>query len=344
MDRRIPFAFAAIIAAVILSAAVWKPWSSSFSESTSNQDPPMPKKEGFAADRDPLAGVKDVPFDQERFLKYVKQFCDMGPRISGSDGIKKQQEIMIKHFETLGGKVTKQEFQAKQRSRKEKTPMANLIVSWYPEKTKRVILCCHYDTRPIADQESDKRNWNRPFVSANDGTAGVAMLMELAHSMKTIAPVVGVDFVFFDGEEFVFDTNPIGGDDYFLGSEYFAKEYIAKKAKLNYTYEGAMLFDLCHHEGASLKVEMHAWETNPAFVQQVWKVAEQVGAKSFVFERGDAVRDDHLALMAVRIPSVDVIDFGYKHWHKLTDTPDKISGKQSAEVAKVAMTWVQVAK
>ena len=32
--------------------------------------------------------------------------------------------------------------------------MANLIVSWYPERTRRVILCSHYDTRPIADQET----------------------------------------------------------------------------------------------------------------------------------------------------------------------------------------------
>ncbi|MFO0935843.1 MAG: M28 family peptidase [Gemmataceae bacterium] len=344
MDRRIIFAIAAVAAAVSLTAAVWKPWSSRSLGPFEPEDPPMTKKEGFASGRDPLAGVKEVAFDQERFLKYVKQLCDIGPRISGTEGMRKQQDVIIKHFESLGGKVTKQSFEEKQRSRRDKTPMMNIIVSWYPDKARRVILCCHYDTRPIADQESERRNWNRPFLSANDGTSGVAMMMELAHSMKSINPNVGVDFVFFDGEEYVFDTNPARPDVYFIGSEYFAKDYITNKDKRKMSYEGAMLFDLCHHEKANIRVEMHSWEQNPAFVQQIYTIAKQVDAKSFIFERGEAVMDDHLALMNVRIPTVDVIDFGYVNWHKLTDTPDKISGKQAAEVAKVSMTWIQSIK
>ena len=53
--------------------------------------------------------------------------------------------------------------------------MANMIVSWNPDRQRRVILCSHYDTRPIADQEPDARNWRKPFVSANDGGSGVAL-------------------------------------------------------------------------------------------------------------------------------------------------------------------------
>lgn len=348
MNHRVLLIGLAFTSIFAIGAVMLKPWQSTslpqLPELSTDQEPPMAKKEGFAQDKDPLAGVKEIPFDGERAVKYTKQFCDLGPRISGTDAIKKQQEIMIKHFETHGGKVIKQEFQAKQRSRKDKTPMMNLIVQWYPEKTKRVILCCHYDTRPIADQEAQRVNWNKPFVSANDGTAGVGMMMELAHHMKAIGPAVGVDFVFFDGEEYVFDTNPVGGDDYFIGSEHFAKEYAKNKTKLGYTYDGAMLFDLCNHEGAVLRVEMHSWEFANALVQQVWKVAELVGAKSFRYERGESVRDDHLALNSAGIPAVDVIDFGYANWHKLTDTIDKVSPKQSSEVAKVAMTWIQLIK
>ena len=76
------------------------------------------------------------------------------------------------------------------------------------------MLCSHYDTRPIADQEPDRRKWHEPFLSANDGGSGVALLMELAHQMKDIKTQVGVDFVFFDGEEFIFDRDR---DAYFLG-------------------------------------------------------------------------------------------------------------------------------
>src|SRR3954470_2166032 len=102
--------------------------------------------------------------------------------------------------------------------------MTNLIVSWFPERKSRVILCAHYDTRPNADQEADRTKWGKPFVSANDGGSGVALLMELAHAMKDLPTGVGVDFVLFDGEEYVF-TGPDGNDDYFLGSRHFATDY-----------------------------------------------------------------------------------------------------------------------
>ncbi len=52
------------------------------------------------------------------------------------------------------------------------------------------------------------------FVGANDGGSGVAILMELGHEMPTRKTAYGVDFLFIDGEEFIFDEN----GEYFLGS------------------------------------------------------------------------------------------------------------------------------
>ena len=52
---------------------------------------------------------------------------------------------------------------ARQHSENKDVAMANLIVSWHPEKTRRVILCSHYDTRPIADQEPNRRRWHDAF-------------------------------------------------------------------------------------------------------------------------------------------------------------------------------------
>lgn len=321
---------------------------SAISQNNQTQTPeqPMTGKTQFAQDKQPANNpqLKEIPFEGERAMKYLKQLCDLGARISGTDGIKKQQEIMIRHFEEQGGKIIKQSFEAKQKSRKEKCAMTNIIVQFNPEKTKRIILCCHYDTRPMADQELNQMDWNKTFVSANDGTAGVAMLMELAHHMKNLKCEYGVDFVFFDGEEYIFDNRPVVGDEYFIGSEYFAKDYARNKAKLGYTYDAAVLFDLCCHENAKLRVESNSYNDAKIVVEQIWKVAEQIGAKSFLFERGDDVRDDHLALNAVKIPAVDIIEFGYSHWHKLSDTPDKISPKQMTEVVKVMTTWLQMVK
>jgi hypothetical protein len=314
------------------------------------KDPP--KKSGFATDTVPVQGA-DVKFDTDRAMKYLKQLCDIGPRVSGGDGMRKQQELLEKHFKEHGATVTRQEFTARQRSRpRDPVAMTNLVISWFPDRARRVLLCCHYDTRPQADEERNRQNWTRPFLSANDGTGGVAMFMEMAHNMKGLKTEFGVDFVLFDGEEYVFDThrtNPNGrGDDqYFLGSEHFAAEYAKGREKRPFRYEAGVLFDLCHAKGARLKLEANSVRMAPEVVRQVWTVAETVGAKSFKKEPGfnrdggDGVLDDHLALNRVGIPCIDVIDFDYPQWHTLADTPDKVSPEQVAEVAKVMTTWIQ---
>ncbi|MBY0515225.1 MAG: M28 family peptidase [Gemmataceae bacterium] len=299
-------------------------------------NPDAPPK--FAEDTVKAPGVK---FDGDRALRYLKQLCDIGPRVSGSEGMRRQQEVLEKHFKDLGATVTRQEFKARQRSQTADTPMTNLIISWNPEKARRVIFCAHYDTRPIADQEPNPANWTRPFVSANDGAAGAAWMMELGHHMKDLKTEVGVDFVLFDGEEYVFKTRQNGGDDkYFFGSEYFAEDYKKTRETRKHRYEAAVLMDLCHAKGASLRVEGHSWQFAKPLVDAVWGTANAVKAKSFRYEEGHTVQDDHLALNEVGIPAVDLIDFDYPHWHKLTDTPDKVSAEQMAEVALVLTTWV----
>ena len=305
----------------------------------------------FAENRVPAAPAKPIPkasaFDGERAIKYLNQLCDIGPRISGSDGMKKQQKLLEKHFEDLGAKVTRQEFVGKQPSRRDPCPMTNLIATWFPERKNRIILCAHYDTRPQADQEDLRASWNKPFVSANDGTSGVAFLMELAHVMKDFPTEVGVDFVLFDGEEYIF-SGPDGDDKFFLGSEHFANEYKKNLAKLPYKYTAAILFDLFAHENARLAVEGYSWEFAKELVTEVWNAADEVQAKTFKFERGFnraiSVQDDHIALQNVGIPAIDILDFDYKHWHKLSDTADKCSAKQMTTVAHVITTWLKSKK
>lgn len=303
------------------------------------------KKGGFAEDTVKGAPPAEFPFDPARAVGYVRQLCDIGPRVSGTPGMAKQIELVEKHFKDHGATVTRQEFKARQASKKEPVAMTNLIVSWQPAKEKRVLFCSHYDTRPIADQEDDRARWNRPFVSANDGTSGVALFMELAHHMKGYKGDAGIDFILFDGEEYVFETSRFGGGDrYFIGSDHFADEYARTRDARKHRYTGGVLLDLFGAKGAKLKVEANSWMLAPDLVRQVWGVAERAGAKSFIPEAGHEVQDDHLALNRVGIPCVDVIDFDYPHWHRLTDTADKVDGAQMAEVARVLMGWAEVAR
>jgi hypothetical protein len=288
------------------------------------------------------AKVEPVDFDAKRAMGYLKDICDIGPRMSATDGMKKQQELMEKHFKELGGKVTYQKFTAKQRSQAKPVAMANMIVSWKPDEKRRIILCSHYDTRPIADQEPKRGDWTKAFVSANDGGSGVALLMEMAHHMKRLPTNVGVDFVFFDGEEYVFQPR---GDDYFFGSEYFASDYSKTRKDTGVVYEGAILLDMIAGKDLRLPVEQKSKWSAPQLVKDVYRIAADLKAGAFkADELTEGVLDDHVALNRKGVPAIDLIDFSYKHWHRLTDVPENCSGDNMEQVARVLSVWMQRVK
>ncbi len=307
-----------------------------------SKPPAAPTEPGAANESQTQFAAGRDGFDAKRAMGYLEAICKIGPRISGTDGMKKQRELIEKHFKDLGATVEYQRFTARQVSRRQPTEMANMIISWHPERARRVILCSHYDTRPIADQEDDRRNWHKPFLSANDGGSGVALLMELGHQMKDLKMQVGVDFVLFDGEEYIFNPSHVDGDHYFFGSEHFAAEYKRGKGKVEYL--AAILLDMIAGKTISFPGEAHSLMKAGRLVEEVWKVAQEQKADAFVMEPGPEVQDDHLALNAAGIPAIDIIDFSYPHWHKLSDTPENCSGRSMAQVARVLSAWLQRVK
>ncbi len=329
-----------VIGSLLIAAGVAMYVGNAALSRTSPFPPLLPQNEEeqqagqFAADR-----VTPIAIDGKRYMGYLKAVCDIGPRLSGSPNMKKQQDLIIAHFEKHKVPVAKQSFEAKQVSRENPVPLTNLIVSINPEKKKRAILCTHYDTRPFADQEPDPRKWRETFVSANDGGSGVALLMELAHHLPDMKLDVGVDLVFFDGEEFIFDRDK---DKYFLGSEHFAKTW--KKTANRPDYFGAILFDMIAGKLATLPAEDHSYTQAPELCNAIWRIAKEQKCPSFKQAVGQRVLDDHLSLLDVGIPAIDIIDFDYRHWHRLTDTPENCDPTTPAEVAKVVSVWLQRAK
>jgi glutaminyl-peptide cyclotransferase len=323
---------------VAASRSVW-PFNPVKMSLPQNADAP-PERDQFAADRTGPAGTP-WPFDQERAMRYLTRLCEIGPRLSGSDGMRRQQELLKEHFEKLGATVQFQKFTARQVSRPQPVEMANMVIVWRPQAARRVIFCGHYDTRPIADQEPDRARWHETFLSANDGTSTVAFLMELAHHVNASTLNIGLDFVLFDGEEYVFDPAP-GRDRYFLGSEHFARQYLQRRPG-DPVYLGAILLDLFAAPNAKLPKEQNSVFLAGFLVEQVWATAAKLNVPVFAQEQSaGGVQDDHLALNQIAgIPAIDLIDFSYPHWHRLSDRPENVSGATMAQVAKVLTVWVQ---
>jgi hypothetical protein len=307
-------------------------------ETATAQPQDKPIRDAFAADRDPVV-TEAAPFDAKRAMEYLQSICRIGPRMSATPGMKKQQELIQKHFEGRGLKVQYQYFTARQVSQVREVEMANMIIAWRPEARRRVVLCSHYDTRPIADQEENQRKWHEPFLSANDGGSGVALLMELANHLKGLKLEVGVDFVLFDGEEYIFDPQR---DKYFLGSEHFAQMYARPRPE--YRYVAAVLLDMVAGKQARFPLEQHSWFDAQPLAEDLWKIAAELKCDAFQDRMGDSVLDDHIALNRAGIPAVDIIDFHYPHWHRLTDVPANCSPEGMTQVALVLSVWLQRVK
>jgi len=288
----------------------------------------------------------DIPFGGERAYQVLKEICAIGPRVAGSEGMRRQQVLLKAHFEKLGGRVTLQEFSARNPLDGKPVKLANLIAEWHPERKERILLCAHYDTRPFPDQ--DPINPRGIFVGANDGASGVAVLCELAYSMRELKTNYGVDFVLFDAEELIYDTQR---DPYFLGSEHFAREYVANPP--GHRYRCGVLLDMVGDAQLQLYQEINSLRTaeQKQIVNDIWGVARSLGVREFIARTGHEVRDDHLALNDIaRIPSIDIIDFDYPtargpaYWHTTQDVPEKCSALSLAKVGWVIKTWLERVK
>jgi hypothetical protein len=285
--------------------------------------------------------LEDIPFDGARAYQYLKQLCALGRRLSGSQGMDQQQKLLTAHFQHLGGQVELQRFNVPDPRDGSSVPMANMIVRWNPQSTERILLCTHYDTRPYPTQ--DPQNPRGTFIGANDGASGTALLMELGQQIPRLHAKYGIDFVLFDGEEFVFTEQ----DRYFLGSEYFARCYRQAEEHRSYKYRWGVLLDMVGDADLQLYEEVNSvvWRDTRPLVDQIWTTARRLGVVEFIPRRKFEVRDDHLPLHDIGgIPTCDIIDFDYPPWHTEGDTPERCSALSLAKVGWVLAEWLKAVK
>jgi len=285
--------------------------------------------------------LESIPFDGRQALQFLQQLCDLGPRPSGSPGMARQQELLTAHFSKLGGHVTRQSFDTRHPLDGSRVTISNLIVEWHPERKERILLCAHYDTRPYPDR--DRRRPKGRFVGANDGASGVALLMELGRHLPTLAGPYGVDFILFDAEEFVFDGDR---DEYFLGSDYFARDYATHPPP--HRYRAGVLLDMIGDANLEIYQERNSLYHARSLVDGIWSTADRLSVREFIPRAGHEIRDDHLPLNNIaRIPTCDIIDFDYpnsraaSYWHTEADTPDKCSALSLAKVGWVVLEWLR---
>ncbi len=259
------------------------------------------------------------PFDANAAFDLLKQQVAFGPRVPGTPGHQRQLDWMVAFLKQRADTVIVQPFTAVT-PKGDTLRLSNVIARFKPAATDRILLLAHWDTRQIADGESDPTKKNLPIPGANDGASGVAVLMQLADVLKRHSPPLGVDLLFDDGEDYAGNMS--------AGSQYFAQTWGASYHPLY-----GILLDMVGDQNPHFPIEPTSQQYAPEVIQRVYDMAEKIGlGQYFPRSPGMDIDDDHVPLNKAGIHSIDLIDSDYQGtgctgiggfgpcWHTLQDT------------------------
>jgi glutaminyl-peptide cyclotransferase len=287
---------------------------------------------------------KEVPeFNADSAYAYIEQQVNFGPRVPGTEGHQKTRKWLVEKFESMGWKVTEQNFQAETYD-KLTWNLTNIIASYNPSASKRILLAAHWDTRRMADKDTERIN--QPIDGANDGGSGVGVLLEIARSisLSDLPLEIGIDIVLFDGED--------DGEPEFSTSRDYSKTFWCLGSQHwslnphlpNYTAFYGILLDMVGGKNAKFHREGFSLQYAKNIVNTVWNNAHNLGYSNyFILRDAPEVIDDHLFVNKNRgIPMIDIIDFspesgfGYYH-HTHMDNMENIDKNTLKAVGKTVL-------
>ena len=282
-------------------------------------------------------GPSGPDFDEDHAFEYLVAQCDFGPRNPGSEGYYACLDFIINELDQSADDIILQDFRYQEQRYRKRYDLQNIIARFNPDASFQTIISAHWDTRPWADQEDNRRDRNQPIIGANDGASGVAVLLELAKIMGETPPPIGVNLVFFDGEDL---GVPGENETYCQGSRYFAKNLPIPRPN------EAINLDMIGDKQLHLPVEKYSLEYNPNLVRYLWGRADDMGLDAFDITTQYAIYDDHVPLHEIAgIPAIDLIDFKYPNpyanfWHTMNDVPENCSAESLEQVGKLMVDYI----
>jgi Zn-dependent M28 family amino/carboxypeptidase len=263
-------------------------------------------------------GRGHLAFDGQRAYQHALAQCEQGPRPSGSEAGWATGDYIIQQLEKAGWKVTTQEFDYRG------VKIRNILGQ--QGEGPPMILGAHYDTRRLADQ--DPHDPGQPVPGGNDGASGVAVLLELAHTLNPKMLHNEVWIAFFDAE----DNGGLDGWPWSVGATYMAEHLTIRP-------EAVIVVDMVGDADQQLYQERNS---NRALVEQIWTLAAHLGYdEQFIPRYKWSMTDDHTPFLQHGIPAVDIIDFDYPYWHTVEDTCDKVSPESLERVGRVLEEWLE---
>lgn len=286
----------------------------------------------------PKPKVEVPKFDANNAYQNIQKQVDFGFRIPGTPEHAQCAQWLESELKKYADETIVQKDSVEMHTGK-RVPMYNIVGSFNPASKDRILLCAHWDTRPIADQDEDEKKQADPIVGANDGGSGVGVLLEIARVLKENPVQIGVDIILFDVED---SGESNVNDSYCLGSQYWADQ----PHKKGYKADFGILLDMVGASDAVFNMEAYSLRLAPRILEKVWDRAHHLGyATYFPAVQGSGIVDDHIFVNKAGIPTIDIIHnypqaqnqtFG-SFWHTHDDDMDIISKSTLKVVGHVVL-------
>ena len=221
--------------------------------------------------------------------------------------------------------------------------LTNIIARFAPTNPHRILVGTHYDSIIRAYRDVEQPDALMP--GANNSASGVALLLETARVMsgRGDQPTLGIDLVFFDGEEGAISMGEGDSEWSPVGSLHFARHIRDLYPKEN-PQEG-IIFDMVCYNKLKLYPEKESLQIASEQVSRFWQIGAELAPNVFsLTPTRTPIFDDHLSLATIGIPSFLVIGFDYAPWFNTTkDTLDKCSTESLEAVGRTLLSYLYAA-
>jgi hypothetical protein len=264
--------------------------------------------------------VQPEKFDENLAFEHVRTQLEFGARVPGSAA---HASFILWAGKQLESNDWQVEYQVGEMGGH---PLTNIIAK-KGEGKELIFLTSHYDSRLLADQDSQYPSKREPVPGANDGASGVAVLIELSRTLD-IPPGTQVWIILFDIE----DNGNIPGWDWIMGSQYFAEHLDVLPNKV-------VNIDMIGDTDLNIFKEK---SSNKELNDEIWKVASGLGYENeFIPTYAYSILDDHTPFLRMGISAIDIIDMDYSYWHTLDDIAIHVSARSLGVVGNVLEKWLE---
>ena len=281
---------------------------------------------------DPCDYIDNLTFDMLSANDSITWQTDLGPRLPGSNASAVLRQSIMENLSQSWS------FEESSHQRENFT-LTNLVGTYSPTVSngQNVVLVAHYDSRYMAERDSNESLRNLPIDGANDGASGVAVLIEMGKIIPKLNLSHDVTLFFTDAE----DQGARGDADTWSYGAAAWVDNLTESFQSNIS--AYIVIDMIGDEFLDFtKVDYTSddlWDTVIPITAALGMIESEtdcdgnIGLPIFNPNITRGVIDDHIPAHNSGIPAINFIDINYGegvrsfegYWHTHQDTADTVS-------------------